>query len=275
MKCPICNVEEWIIAHAGPVRHGKNGSEDRIVYQCVGCEVQRINQFYDPRNYESGEYRRILEEPDWKYEEHDQKQLLLYNHLPSMRGKVVVDVGCGGGSFLDLIYGMAKDVIGIEPNSNYHDRPYRVYPYMKDAPKGIADVAVSFDVIEHVENPVEFLREMKELVKPGGDIYISTPNRGDVLLSLSTDYRAFWYRTVHNWYFDSMNLYLCGETAGLQYVGTDMAHRFGIENTLKWLSNVFTGFLDTEALDLQWKQWLKENQMSEFILIHFRRWGHE
>jgi SAM-dependent methyltransferase len=42
--------------------------------------------------------------------------------------------------------------------------------------KGHFDVAFSFHVLEHVPNPVAFIREMLTLVKPGGKIGISVCN---------------------------------------------------------------------------------------------------
>jgi 2-polyprenyl-3-methyl-5-hydroxy-6-metoxy-1,4-benzoquinol methylase len=52
-------------------------------------------------------------------------------------------------------------------------------------PDAAADVVVSVETIEHLENPRAFIRELVRLVKPGGWILITTPNQLS-LLSLLT-----------------------------------------------------------------------------------------
>ncbi len=44
------------------------------------------------------------------------------------------------------------------------------------------DFTVTFQVIEHVENSVQFLQEIFLLSKPGGKFLITTPNNNDVML---------------------------------------------------------------------------------------------
>ena len=38
------------------------------------------------------------------------------------------------------------------------------------------DVIVMLDVIEHLENPLEALQSVERILKPGGALYLSTPN---------------------------------------------------------------------------------------------------
>lgn len=45
------------------------------------------------------------------------------------------------------------------------------------------------DVIEHLENPSHFLREMNRVLTSGGRLIISTPQAND------------WWVTLHNWFF--------------------------------------------------------------------------
>ena len=48
----------------------------------------------------------------------------------------------------------------------------------------IVDFVVTFQVIEHVEDPVKFLQVIYQLLKPGGKLLIATPNSNDIMLKL-------------------------------------------------------------------------------------------
>jgi 2-polyprenyl-3-methyl-5-hydroxy-6-metoxy-1,4-benzoquinol methylase len=60
------------------------------------------------------------------------------------------------------------------------------------------DVITLWDVIEHIRNPLDYLREMHGIICPGGLVYISTPNglakfwkrKLYRLLSIDTDLRG-------------------------------------------------------------------------------------
>ena len=47
-------------------------------------------------------------------------------------------------------------------------------------PEGTFGVAVSTEVIEHLENPWFFIRELHRVVMPGGAVVLSTPNLGNI-----------------------------------------------------------------------------------------------
>ncbi len=54
------------------------------------------------------------------------------------------------------------------------------------------DNVVAGDVIEHLENPSHFLREVNRVLKKGGRLVLSTPHAND------------WWVTMHNWFFRSI-----------------------------------------------------------------------
>jgi SAM-dependent methyltransferase len=52
-------------------------------------------------------------------------------------------------------------------------------------PDALADVVLAVEVIEHLENPRAFVRELTRLARPGGWVVVTTPNQLS-LLSLAT-----------------------------------------------------------------------------------------
>jgi len=154
-----------------------------------------------------------------------------------------MDVGCGAGSFLDLVRGLCRITVGIEPTPSLRQavvaKGHLAFPYCSDVPVELADktdVAVSFSVIEHVEHPRRLLKDIRRLLKPGGRLLLSTPNRDDWLLDVLPDhYAPFFYRLVHRWYFDAESLTRLVELAGFAGVSVSYFHRFDVSNAILWL----------------------------------------
>ena len=66
-------------------------------------------------------------------------------------------------------------------------------------PNGLYDAVVAGEILEHLERPVDFLRECFRLVSPGGSIVLSTPNPHSLIESLLTLFlnRRFYYTHDH------------------------------------------------------------------------------
>lgn len=253
VACEICGVHNWTEIHKGKVRDGAFGRfslDSTVVCSCNGCGVQRLNEesCHNDDIYTSTDYRKLLGQGDDAasfFEEHDKLQLKQLEELwPfSIRNKVLVDVGCAAGSFLDHVSGLAKKTIAIDPCLEYHEslqsRGHKAYSSCHAAIEaGVRDVdfAFSLSVIEHVGNPKAFLADIATMMTNSSRLLISTPNRRDVLMDLlPDDYPAFFYRTVHRWYFDLDSFSRCAELAGLRVVEGRCVHRFGLSNAMKWL----------------------------------------
>ena len=97
--------------------------------------------------------------------------------------KRVLDVGFGGGVFLDYASSVGWDVAGadIDPVVVKNAKA-RGIDARQGSIEAFADDVESFDyitishVIEHVYDPVETLRMAYKLLKPGGLLWVDTPN---------------------------------------------------------------------------------------------------
>lgn len=251
--CEICGAAGWVPVYKGPVRDGGFGrltAGECTVLGCPQCGAHRLEEAAckDDSFYEGTLYRELLGEAsdaEGFWTAHDVLQIRHLNVLwpHSVRNRVVADVGGAAGSFLDHISGLAAECLAIEPCREYHpslsDRGYRVFDTLQDAAAAYAgrvDVVFSFSTIEHVLNPLEFFRGARDLLAPNGVFLVSTPNRADVLMDLLGDeYRRFFYRTVHRWYFDMHALAELAAHSGLSVLKQRFQQRFGISNALQWL----------------------------------------
>ncbi len=64
---------------------------------------------------------------------------------------------------------------------------------------GLYDAVVAGEILEHLERPVDFLRECFRLVSPGGSLVLSTPNPHSPIESLLTLFlnKRFYYTQDH------------------------------------------------------------------------------
>jgi SAM-dependent methyltransferase len=71
------------------------------------------------------------------------------------------------------------------------------------------DVAVSFEVLEHIVCPLMFLNTIKGSLKKGGTLVLEVPNHNDALLSCYKEeisYKDFYYHKAHIHYFTPTSL---------------------------------------------------------------------
>ena len=92
----------------------------------------------------------------------------------SMGRDRLVEVGCGKGYFLELLLTKGFDVTGFDPayeGSNLRVQRRSFAPGVMDHAQGL----ILRHVLEHIENPVGFLDQLKLANGGGGKIYIEVP----------------------------------------------------------------------------------------------------
>lgn len=108
-----------------------------------------------------------------------------------LRGKHVVDVGCGGGILSESMAARGANVTGIDLSDKAlkvaklhllesgHQVDYRkitVESLATEHPQHF-DVVTCMEMIEHVPDPASVIKSCAQLVKPGGWVFFSTINR--------------------------------------------------------------------------------------------------
>ena len=103
-------------------------------------------------------------------------------------GKRVLDAGCGAGYGAAELAAEALTVVGVDvaeeaiefarahyplPNLTFERGTCTALPHAD----GSFDLVVAFEVIEHLENWRELLREARRVLAPGGQFVVSTPNK--------------------------------------------------------------------------------------------------
>jgi len=128
------------------------------------------------------------------------KKELFQQHID--KETVLVEFGSGGGFLLKELE--VKEAVGIEINDvarAYAEKNgIKCYKHTSELPDNYADVVISNHVLEHTENPLGELRELRKKLKEGGKIVFYVPNE-----SCETEYQKNEFNN-HLYTWNCLNL---------------------------------------------------------------------
>lgn len=113
---------------------------------------------------------------------------LLDDFEPYRKNNKILDVGCGIGYFLEVAKARGWNVYGTE----YTDKAIEICNSKgikmtkgklnsKDFQAEEFDIITSFEVLEHINNPIEELTHFNQILRKGGLVYLTTPNFNSLL----------------------------------------------------------------------------------------------
>jgi SAM-dependent methyltransferase len=156
---------------------------------------------------------------------------LLARHVP--RGGRVVDVGCGNGKFLSVLHDLRPDIglagvdiadvgiTGLPDFTFYHGQLEEVA-----IEQSSFDAVYCSNLIEHVPDPLVFLRKCHEILKPGGMIFGITPDHLSLDRYVFGRYWAGYHYPRHTFIFNHRNIRAILERAGFEVVQVRGSHAY-------------------------------------------------
>jgi 2-polyprenyl-3-methyl-5-hydroxy-6-metoxy-1,4-benzoquinol methylase len=138
--------------------------------------------FYDTKVAGDNEFYSKLANEKWYYLHEDKSEFTFTNAL-IQENDSVLDIGSGRGAFTKYI-DKKIDYIGLElssdavefaqsDNLNVIEKTIESY---SEGKKNKHDLAVAFQVLEHIENIDSFIQSTREVLKPNGMLIIAVPN---------------------------------------------------------------------------------------------------
>lgn len=236
--CPVCNSPCFDLERSGPDYFMHQPGTFTLV-RCDGCStlfqnprpsLHDINRYY-PDSYGSyakaeagikgqrGLMRRVIQRGQ------QQRTCILAHLLPasSEHPRRLLDVGCAAGLFLEAMQSYSGwQVEGVELNASAAHAtserlgiPVFAGPFEHARyPDASFDAVTLWDVLEHFHDPLTSLRELRRIIKPGGVVFIRTPNAASYVARLCGRYWSGYDLPRHMTIFDANTLDLALARAG-------------------------------------------------------------
>jgi SAM-dependent methyltransferase len=156
---------------------------------------------------------------------------LLARHVP--QGGRVIEVGCGNGKLLSLLHDLRPDIglagVDIEDVGITGLPGFTFYHGQLEA---VAIEPASFDavycsnLIEHVPDPLTFLKKCHEVLKPGGVIVGITPDHLSLDRYVFGRYWAGYHYPRHTFIFNHHNIRAILTNAGFEAIEVKGSHAY-------------------------------------------------
>lgn len=204
-RCPVCDS-----SRVDPLFTAKDHSVSKqqfVIWQCRDCSLRftqdvpdedSIGSYYQSEDYisHSNTKKGLINSLYQSVRNYtlDQKASLIIQH--TKKNGRLLDLGAGTGAFLNTMKQKGWEVTGIEPDArarkearSLHSLELQEKDALHEFERNAFDAITLWHVLEHVHSLHEYIRLLKELLKPGGKIFIAVPN----YTSVDSDvYKLFW-----------------------------------------------------------------------------------
>lgn len=148
-----------------------------------------------------------------------QRHMIAYKEASKLISGTVLEIGCGEGYGISELVKFSEKYIGVDKFDTFISEEIKknndiVFHKMEIPPllnieANSIDFVVTFQVIEHIQDDHYFLKEIFRVLKPGGKLLLTTPNK---LMSLSRnpwhirEYTPFEMNDILSKYFAKMQV---------------------------------------------------------------------
>ena len=194
MECPVCDYSRTILQFQLADRLRGSSPEHFDLYRCPSCGTlsqavesirDRLGEFY-PEGYwwdESGGLSFL--------ERAYRESVVRYDHLkflksvhPDPGNRRLLDIGCGSAVFLKLAKEAGFDAFGLDVSSEAarvaaKEVPDRVFWGTEEdliAAGETFDILVLLHALEHILEPFQYLKRIRQLVRRPGGLIVQVPN---------------------------------------------------------------------------------------------------
>lgn len=240
MKCYLCGSTESVLVW-NKIRYDLLPKP----YQCMDCgfvylypQISDERQFYESAYRDS--YDQCTAQQNWDsslLEARDRANRFLDLYTAKSN---VLEIGCATGMFLNIMKDRVASVTGIELTKEYVQfalaRGIRVEKSIEVLPDNNYDAVFMFHVLEHLSDPITFLKDLKQKMKVNGKLIIEVPNVNDILVSVYKipGHLNYYWEIAHNYYFSKETLGTVLNKSGFTFTIHPL-QRYDLSNHMRWM----------------------------------------
>jgi 2-polyprenyl-3-methyl-5-hydroxy-6-metoxy-1,4-benzoquinol methylase len=240
MNCPICASTE----------EPKQLCKVNLIYktdfdlvECNECKLKYFSPIPEPAQLSKFYSRLHYQHDPWR--QAAKADYYISRLLKQNKSGIILDIGCAAGFFLHRISETtdwkvkgvelaeqpsqyARDILGLDVvtgelfSAKFSDNAF--------------DAIHIGDVLEHVPNPLEFIKECRRILKPDGRIYLAVPNgfidSKGLIHYYKEENRAGRHASGHIFFFEKKTLYKLFDITGFK---TTYEYTISIKNGLRAL----------------------------------------
>lgn len=142
-------------------------------------------------------------------------------HFLCEPGKRVLDIGCGRCDSIRYLLLKGCDAYGVEPDMNINPIIDRLGLKVKvglldvnEYKKGFFDIITMSQVLEHVSDPVAYIKRLRRILSGHGKIIMSFPNAGSLLAKVTGRRWVNYHIPYHINHFNRKSVEILAEKAG-------------------------------------------------------------
>lgn len=188
--------------------------------------------------------------------------------------KVWADVGSGSGGLIERLYRNTRETVAVESSDKYRaDMPVSAVESIEMLEDKYFDIITLFHTLEHIEDQKNFIGSIKKKLKRGGKLVIEVPHARDILIEMSSSFRAHTFWSEHLVLHTRQSLDKLLEKCGFENMRFDNIQRYGVANHASWLNkdgsipDIMTKVFDDEDMDEIYRDKLVDLGLTDTIMV--------
>lgn len=193
-KCPVCSIDGAELI--GEYRNKNKLFEGKELLKCVSCGLifacpmpsrNELYWYYNNVWLGEGSVMSQTKDTEMVYRiQADERAKYLKKHMTIGPGTKVLDIGSGYGYLKQALErtGMSgSNYFATDPSPAVRlmleKKGIKAYPDIAEIDRSDFDIAAACFVLEHVPEPLAFLKEIRDRLKKGGYLFVDVPERDD------------------------------------------------------------------------------------------------